>query len=120
MPSPPTGSNCLFYLLADFLDLRRHPTLAEVALGAFARFVGEKKRKPLAAVGIFGLEGVALHVRRRGDPPHLEPVLVETQVFVFFVLDFVQLDFVVHFLELLLEVLKNEKEKKIGSSYREK
>jgi hypothetical protein len=27
-----------------------------------------------------------------GDPPHLEPVLVETQVFVFFVLDFV-LDF---------------------------
>jgi hypothetical protein len=37
-----------------------------------------------------------------------------------FVLDFAQLDFAVHFLELLLEVLKNEKEKKIGSSYREK
>jgi hypothetical protein len=37
-----------------------------------------------------------------------------------FVLDFVQLDFAIHFLELLLEVLKNEKEKKIGGPYREK
>jgi hypothetical protein len=52
------------------------------------------------------------------------PVLVETQVFDFFVLDivldFVQLDFAVHFLELLLELLKKEKENKIGGPYREK
>jgi hypothetical protein len=49
----------------------------------------------------------------------LEPVLVETQVLVFFVLDFVQLDFVVNFLELLLELLEKEKYKKRGEAYGE-